>query len=207
MENIKNMENRELETKRQTTETDIILKLNLDGKGNYDIETTIPFLDHMLNLFAKHGSFDVFVKAKGDTEIDEHHLIEDMGITLGKLLNDCLRDKKGITRYGFSSVPMDDSLVECSIDISGRPFLVYNMLNDKNKNVILEEKEKYELYQHFFQSLAVNAGLTLHLNLKYGDNLHHNLEAAFKAFARALQEAVSINLKNYDVIPSTKGCI
>lgn len=199
------MKNRELETKRQTAETDIIIKLNLDGSGNYDVETTIPFLDHMLNLFAKHGNFDFYVRAKGDTEIDEHHLIEDMGITLGKLLNQCLDDKKGINRYGFSSLPMDDSLVECSIDISGRPFLVYNMIKDKT--MILEEKEKYELYQHFFQSLAFNAGLTLHLNLKYGENLHHNLEAAFKAFAKALSEAVAINPKNMDKIPSTKGIL
>ena len=196
---------REFKTARKTTETDINISLNLDGKGDYEISTTIPFLDHMLNLFAKHGQFDVSIQAKGDTQIDEHHLIEDMGITLGKLIGECLGDKKGITRYGFASVPMDETLVECSLDISSRPFLVYNMFN--NKTAILQEKEKYELYQHFFQSLAFNAGLTLHFNLKYGENLHHNLEAAFKAFAIALKTAVAINPKNAEKIPSTKGLL
>jgi imidazoleglycerol-phosphate dehydratase len=199
------MDNRLRGTKRKTTETDINITLNLDGKGEYNVSTTIPFLDHMLDLFAKHGHFDLNIKAKGDTEIDEHHLIEDLGITLGKIINECLGDKKGITRYGFSSMPMDDTLVECSLDISNRPCLVYNMIiNEKN---ILEEKEKYELYKHFFNSLALNAGLTLHFNLKYGDNLHHNLEACFKAFGKALEQAISINKKYADITPSTKGCI
>ncbi|MFC1485279.1 imidazoleglycerol-phosphate dehydratase HisB [bacterium] len=189
---------------RKTKETDIDIKLNLDGKGKIDVSVTISFLEHMLSLFGKHGLFDLEIKATGDTQIDNHHLIEDMGITLGQAIKECLQDKKGITRYGFSSVPMDDSLVECSIDISGRPYLVYNMSTDKQN--ILEEKEKYELYKHFFYSLVCNADMTLHLNLKYGENLHHNLEAAFKAFGRALKQAVSINPLT-DEIPSTKGCI
>ena len=189
------------ETHRKTNETDIFIKLNLDGKGKHAVETTVPFLDHMLDLFSRHGMFDLEIKASGDTQIDEHHLVEDMGITLGKVINECLGDKVGINRYGSSTLPMDDTLVECSLDISGRPFLVYNMISDKTNT---DEKEKYELYQHFFYSLAINAGLTLHFNLKYGDNLHHNLEAAFKAFARSLKDAVEIKS---DVLPSTKGCI
>jgi imidazoleglycerol-phosphate dehydratase len=208
---------RTCEIKRETKETNISIKLNLDGIGNSNISTTIPFLDHMLTLFAKHGKFDLDIKAFGDTEIDNHHLIEDLGITLGKALDKCLLDKKGIERYGFSAMPMDETLVACALDISGRPFLVYNMnpfdnkeLNSEIMNKIQEfsrEKETYELYKHFFYSLSYNSGITLHFNLKYGENLHHNLEASFKAFGQALKKAVFIDEKYKDICPSTKGCI
>ncbi|MFC1546371.1 imidazoleglycerol-phosphate dehydratase HisB [bacterium] len=187
---------------RKTTETDINLKLNLDGNGDAVIKTTIAFLDHMLNLFAHHGTIDLEIKAKGDTEIDTHHLTEDMGIVLGMALKKALKDKKGIIRYGFASVPMDDTLVECSVDISGRPYLVYNMLNDKKSP--RKEKEQYTLYEHFFYSLAVNAGITIHLNLKYGKNFHHIMEACFKSFARALSASVTKG-RRIKGVPSTKG--
>ncbi len=197
------MNKRICEFNRETLETNISIKLNLDGMGNHKISTTIPFLDHMLSLFAKHGKFDLEINAKGDTNIDEHHLIEDMGISLGQTLKNSLGEKRGIKRYGFASIPMDDSLVNCSLDISNRPFLIYNML--VANLTIFEEKEKYGLYKHFFNSLSCNLGLTLHLNLFYGENLHHNLEAGFKAFGIALKEAVSIEDKYAEQIPSTKG--
>lgn len=208
--------NRKFEIKRETKETKIFIDLNLDGKGNSEISTTIPFLDHMLSLFSRHGYFDLIIKASGDTEIDNHHLIEDIGISLGLIIYKCLGDKKGISRYGFAKIPMDETLVECSLDISGRPFLVYNMLpfekeNDDNilKKIqtFSKEKETYELYQHFFYSLSYNSKMTLHFNLMYGYNLHHNLEAAFKAFAKALKTAVSINREYIEILPSTKGTI
>ncbi|MCP4482011.1 MAG: imidazoleglycerol-phosphate dehydratase HisB [bacterium] len=196
------MNKRLSEIHRKTNETDVYIKLNIEGEGNANIKTTIPFLDHMLDLFARHGMFDLEVLASGDTEIDEHHLIEDMGISFGKLIKRCLGDNRGINRFGFASLPMDDSLVECSLDISGRAYLVYNMMD--KKFVIADEKEKYELYEHFLKSLAFNAGITLHFNLRYGFNLHHNIEAAFKAFGRALKDAVEVTS---DIMPSTKGCI
>lgn len=199
------MKNRISEIKRKTKETDISLKLNLDGKAKASIKTTIAFLDHMLELFARHGLFDLDIKAKGDTQVDEHHLVEDLGICLGQAIKESLHDKMGINRYGFASLPMDDSLVECSLDISGRPYLVFNMTN--KKFTISDEKEKYELYEHFFHSLAQNAGITLHFNLRYGKNLHHNLEASFKAFAKSLQQATRISVAGAKVLPSTKGCI
>ncbi|MDR0676569.1 MAG: imidazoleglycerol-phosphate dehydratase HisB [Elusimicrobiota bacterium] len=210
------------EINRKTNETNIFIKLDLDGIGNSKISTTIPFLDHMLSHISKHGKFDIILSASGDTHIDEHHLIEDIGITIGQAIDKCLVDKKGIERFGFSSLPMDETLVECSLDISGRPFLVYNMdiykqyLNCENNISVKilkkiqefsKEKEKYELYKHFFYSLSYNCGLTLHFNLKYGENLHHNLEATFKAFGQALKKAVIINKKYENDLPSTKGII
>ncbi len=207
---------RNFEIKRETKETNIFINLNLDGKGKSEISTTIPFLDHMLNLFARHGYFDLTIKASGDTEIDNHHLIEDIGITLGVLIDKCLGNKKGITRYGFAKIPMDESLVECTLDISGRPFLVYNMIpfeKENDDNILKKiqefsnEKEIYEIYKHFFYSLSYNAKFTLHFNLIYGYNLHHNLEASFKAFARALKNAVFVDEKYIKILPSSKGII
>ena len=195
------MAKRTAEIKRKTKETSIDMTLNLDGKGESKIKTGIAFLDHMLDLFARHGLFDLKINAKGDIEVDEHHLIEDMGIVLGSAIKKALGAKTGITRYGFSSIPMDDSLVEASMDLSGRPCLVYNM---KVKIKTQEEKEQYELYEHFYNSLVIQAGMALHLNKKYGENFHHNMEGAFKAFARALKEAVTKDPRVKGV-PSTKG--
>jgi imidazoleglycerol-phosphate dehydratase len=193
---------RKTQLTRKTKETDISIKLNLDGKSITKINTGIAFLDHMLTLFSKHGSFDIELKAKGDIDVDAHHLVEDTGIVLGSCIKKALGEKLGITRYGFASIPMDDTLAEASLDISGRPYLVYNVIMDKK--TIGKEKEKYELYKHFFYSLVINSGITLHINLKYGDNFHHNMEAIFKAFARALKESVNIDPKTKG-IPSTKG--
>ncbi|MFH1715423.1 MAG: imidazoleglycerol-phosphate dehydratase HisB [Elusimicrobiota bacterium] len=195
------MAKRTSEEKRKTTETSINLTLNLDGKGTAKITTGISFLDHMLTLFARHGLFDLLIKAKGDIEVDEHHLIEDMGIVLGSAIKKALGKKAGIKRYGFGCIPMDDSLVEASIDLSGRPYLVYNMLG---KGIPKNEKERYELFEHFFYSLVMHSGMALHLNLRYGNNFHHNMEGAFKAFARALCEAVTKDVRVKGV-PSTKG--
>ena len=185
---------------RKTKETDISLQINLDGKGSYDISTSISFLDHMLNLFAFHGMMDLKIKAKGDIEIDYHHLMEDMGITLGEALKEALGDKKGIKRYGRATIPMDESLATVVIDISGRPYLVYNVKPPKGALRDLE----ISLFEDFFRALTNHAMITLHVSLEYGRDLHHIIEAVFKAFGRALQEAVAKD-KNAKSLPSTKG--
>ena len=191
---------RTAKVQRKTKETDISLQINLDGKGSYDISTSIPFLDHMLNLFAFHGAIDLKIKAKGDIEIDYHHLMEDMGITLGETLKEALGDKKGIKRYGRATIPMDESLATVVIDISGRPYLVYNVKPPKGALKDLE----ISLFEDFFRALTSHAMITLHVNLEYGRDLHHIIEAVFKAFGRALREAVTVD-KNSKVLPSTKG--
>jgi imidazoleglycerol-phosphate dehydratase len=185
---------------RKTKETDISVQLNLDGKGQYDVNTTVPFLDHMLNLFAFHGSMDLKIRAKGDTEIDYHHLIEDLGITLGEAIRKAVGDKKGIKRYGRASIPMDESLATVVLDLSGRPYLVYNVKPTKGKLKDLD----ISLFEDFFRGLSSNALMTLHVNLEYGRDLHHIIEAIFKAFGRALKESVTVD-KNSKALPSTKG--
>lgn len=184
---------------RKTKETEIKIEFNLDGSGQHNIETSIGFLDHMFELFAFHGNFDLKIKAKGDIHVDYHHIIEDLGIVLGKSLEKALAEKKGIKRYGFASVPMDESLAQVSIDLGGRAFLVYNVpFEGFIKDIDIN------LFEEFFRAFTNNAKITLHINVLYGKDLHHVIEAVFKAFARALKDSTTIK---GDTIPSTKGII
>ncbi|NWF97635.1 MAG: imidazoleglycerol-phosphate dehydratase HisB [Nitrospirae bacterium] len=191
---------RKVNLKRKTRETDIEITINLDGEGKYSINTSVPFLDHMLSLMSKHGLFDLKIKAKGDTEIDDHHTVEDVGIVLGKAVKQALGDMKSITRYGQASVPMDEAIANVSIDISGRPFLVYKVEFPKKSK--LKDFDP-DLIEDFMQAFASNGGLTLHINSPYGRNTHHIIEAIFKALGRALKQAVSIDPRIKGV-PSTK---
>lgn len=187
---------------RKTAETDISIAINLDGKGSGKISTTVAFIDHMLNLFARHGLFDLVIKGKGDTHIDDHHLIEDMGICLGSAVKKALGDKKGIVRYGSATVPMDESLCSVAIDISGRPYLIYNV-EFKSKKINAFD---FSLIREFFKSFSDHSGMTLHINLIYGKNNHHMAEAIFKAFALALRKAVTIHGRIEGIL-STKGSL
>ncbi|MCE5194807.1 MAG: imidazoleglycerol-phosphate dehydratase HisB [Nitrospiraceae bacterium] len=187
--------------KRKTKETDISLEIILEGKGNYAINTSIPFFDHMLSLMCKHGLIDMKLKAKGDTDIDYHHTVEDIGIVFGKALKDALGNMKGITRYGKASVPMDEALAEISLDISGRPYLVYNVKLPKKTKI---RNFDPDLVQDFLQAFVSNGNLTLHVNVPYGRNEHHIIEAIFKGLGKALGEAVSMN-KKVKGLPTTKG--
>ena len=188
--------------KRSTSETQIEVSLNLDGSGVQDIKTPVPFLDHMLSQLAKHGYFDLTVKAQGDTQIDSHHTVEDVGIAVGQAFKEALGEKKGIRRFAEASVPLNEALAQCIIDISGRSYFVFNVALPKAK---LGEFD-VELVSEFFQAFSANSGITLHLNSPYWSNLHHITEAVFKAFARALDSACSIDLRTSD-IPSTKGTL
>jgi imidazoleglycerol-phosphate dehydratase len=187
---------------RTTAETNISLTLALDGTGTAAIATGIGFLDHMFTLFARHGGFDVTVKADGDLHVDDHHLTEDLGIVLGQALKQALGDKRGIRRYGSVILPMDEALVLAAVDCSGRPFFVWEMTLPQPKVGTWDS----ELAEDFFRAFAVNAGLTLHLRQFSGTNTHHIAEAAFKATARALREAVSADPREQG-IPSTKGTL
>lgn len=191
---------RKASLKRKTKETEIEIEVNLDGKGNYKIETPVGFLNHMLELFSKFSNFDLKIKAKGDIDVDTHHIIEDTGICLGSAINKALGDKKGIKRFGFSSTPMDEVLVNISLDISGRPYLVFNVPNIKGREGAFEIEDAKEFLKGFVNHL----GLTLHINLIYGENLHHVVEGIFKGLALSLKEAVKVEGKK---IPSTKGKI
>ncbi|HLR53749.1 MAG TPA: imidazoleglycerol-phosphate dehydratase HisB [Pseudogracilibacillus sp.] len=193
---------REQTIKRQTAETNIHVGLHIDGEGSGSINTGVGFLDHMLVLFTKHGLFDVTVDCDGDTQVDDHHTTEDIGIALGQAFQAALGDKRGITRYASFTVPMDEALATAHIDISGRPYLVYNVEGLKDKVGHFDT----ELVQEFFQGFTNHAGITLHLNVAYGTNTHHIIEAVFKAFARALDAASQINPRIND-IPSTKGML
>jgi len=186
---------------RKTRETDITIELSLDGKGETDISTSIPFLDHMLNLMSFHGLFDLTVKATGDIEIDFHHLMEDIGITMGEALKKALGDKKGIRRFGEATIPMDESLAQVVIDLSGRPYLVYGV---KRRQGTLRRGLEVSLFEDFFRAFSNHAMMNLHIDVRYGRDLHHILEAVFKAFGRALREAVSVDQKVRSV-PTTKG--
>ncbi|MBR2376552.1 MAG: imidazoleglycerol-phosphate dehydratase HisB [Clostridia bacterium] len=188
---------------RKTKETDIKLKIDLDGKGNSNIDSGCGFLDHMLTLFAKHGRFDLDVFCKGDIEVDYHHTVEDIGICLGQAFKKALGDKKGINRYGDTALPMDESLILSAVDVSGRSFLAYN-LNPKAKRV---GNFDVELVEEFFIAFTSNAGINLHVVQLAGKNTHHILEGAFKSVARSLKTAVSINKDLGDEIPSTKGVL
>jgi imidazoleglycerol-phosphate dehydratase len=188
---------------RQTSETDITLTVDLDGSGRAEIATGIGFLDHMLTALTRHGLFDLTVRAKGDLHIDFHHTTEDVGIVLGRAIAQALGDKRGITRFGQAQVPMDEALAEAVIDISGRPFLVWNVSFERPK---IGEMDT-ELFEEFFRALATNAAITLHVTRRAGHNAHHVAEACFKATARALREAVAIDPRAADAIPSTKGAL
>jgi imidazoleglycerol-phosphate dehydratase len=194
---------RKARIERKTKETQISLEMKLDGTGSYTIKTPIPFFDHMLTLMCKHGLFDIKLKAKGDVEIDDHHTVEDTGIALGKALKEALGDMKGINRYGQSSVPMDEALAQVSLDISGRQYLVYNVVFPKKSK--LREFDP-DLIEDFLQAFAGSAGITLHINVLYGRNTHHIIEAIFKALGRALKQAVSLDPRVKGV-PSTKGSL
>ena len=188
---------------RRTSETDISLTLNLDGSGQADIATGIGFLDHMLRAFTRHGLFDLTVHAKGDLYIDFHHTTEDIGIVLGRAVAQALGDKLGIARFGHALVPMDEALAEAAIDISGRPFLVWNVSFEHPKVGDMDT----ELFEEFFRALTSNAAITLHVTRQAGHNIHHIAEACFKAAARALRAAVTIDPRAADAIPSTKGAL
>ena len=188
--------------KRSTSETQIEVKLNLDGSGIQEIETPVPFLDHMLSQLARHGYFDLTIKAQGDTDIDFHHTVEDVGIAVGQAFKEALGDKKGIRRFSEANVPLNEALAQCIIDISGRAFFVFNIELPKAK---LGEFD-VELVPEFFQAFSANSGITLHLNSPYWNNLHHITEALFKAFARALDSACSLDSRTSEV-PSTKGTL
>ena len=193
---------REAKINRKTTETEVSIEINLDGAGSGSIVTTIAFMDHMLNLLARHGLIDLIIKSKGDTHIDDHHLVEDIGICLGDAVKETIGDKKGIARYGSAVVPMDESLCSVSMDISGRPYLIYNV-EFKSKKA---GKFDYSLLKEFFKSFSDHSGITLHINLVYGKNSHHIAEAVFKAFALALRRAVTIH-DRVEGILSTKGSL
>ncbi|MEW6585024.1 MAG: imidazoleglycerol-phosphate dehydratase HisB [Nitrospirota bacterium] len=185
---------------RKTGETDIQATVNLDGGGTYRIDTSIPFLDHMLSLMCKHGLFDMKIKARGDIEVDDHHTVEDVGIVLGKCVKQALGDMKGITRYGQASVPMDEAIASVSIDISGRPYLVYNIRFPKKGKL---RNFDPDLIEDFLQAFASSCSITLHVESPYGRNTHHIIEAVFKALGRALRQAVSTDPRVKGV-PSTK---
>ena len=185
---------------RTTGETSIELVLDLDGSGQADIATPVPFFDHMLTLMTRHGFLDLSVKASGDVEIDAHHTVEDLGICLGNAFREALGDKAGIRRYGRGTVPMDESLASVILDFSGRPFLVYNADMPKAKVGEFDT----ELVEEFFVAFSNHAGANVHVNLAYGSNLHHIIEAIFKAFGRALDEASALDPRIQGVL-STKG--
>jgi imidazoleglycerol-phosphate dehydratase len=188
--------------KRKTTETDITLKINIDGSGKYSIKTPVPFLTHMLELFSKHGLFDLDITASGDVEIDSHHTVEDIGICLGEAINKALGKKEKIKRYGEAKVPMDEALAQITLDISGRPHLTCNVPQIEDKVGEFDT----ELVEEFFQAFVNNCGITLHINLISGKNSHHIIEAVFKAFARALDTATLLDPR-VSGIPSTKGAL
>ena len=191
---------RQARIERKTRETEVLLQLNLDGNGAAKVETTIPFLNHMLEAWAKHGLMDLTVDARGDTEVDLHHTVEDVGICLGKAFKEAIGDKKGIVRFGAASIPMDEALVSCALDISGRPFLVFNVPLTRTRVANFD----LDLLKDFFRAFAFNGDVTLHVNLHYGENLHHISEAVFKAVGRALAEATRLNPRIEGVL-STKG--
>ena len=191
------------ELKRTTAETDISLCLNLDGTGKSEIETGCGFLDHMLTLFAKHGRFDLNISCQGDTYVDDHHTVEDIGISLGKAFREALGDKKGITRYGSTILPMDESLILSAVDLSGRGFLGYGLEIPTEKVGSFDT----ELVEEFWLGFIRNAEATLHIRQLAGSNSHHIIEGAFKSVARSLKAAVAIDAAFADEIPSTKGVL
>ncbi|MAY33913.1 MAG: imidazoleglycerol-phosphate dehydratase [Rhodovulum sp.] len=188
---------------RKTSETEISVTINLDGAGSYDNQTGVGFFDHMLDQLSRHSLIDFTIRAKGDLHIDDHHTVEDTGIALGQALVQALGDKKGIRRYGSCLLPMDDTLVRSALDLSARPFLVWNVDFPSAKIGTFDT----ELVREFFQALSTHGGITLHIDALHGLNSHHIAEAAFKSVARALREAVETDPRKADEIPSTKGAL
>jgi imidazoleglycerol-phosphate dehydratase len=191
---------RSVKITRETKETNISIELGLDGSGQQQIDSPVPFFNHMLSAVARHGFFDLVVKATGDTEIDAHHTVEDLGIVLGEAVKQALGDKAGVRRFGRSTMPMHEALASVVIDLSGRPFLVFNVDMPKAKVGEFDT----ELVEEFFVAFCNHSGANIHVNLAYGDNLHHIIEGIFKAFGRALDEATSIDPR-IDGVMSTKG--
>jgi len=196
------MEQREAEITRETKETQIHLKINIDGVGESNINTGIGFLDHMLELFTRHGLFDFTVQAQGDIHVDFHHTVEDVGICLGKAFEQALADKAGIRRFGSFSAPMCESIANVSLDICGRPYLIYKVPLNGGKVGDFD----IELVEEFFHAFVNNSGITLHINVPYGSNNHHIIEAIFKAIGRALDQATSFD-ERVSGVPSTKGVL
>ncbi len=188
---------------RTTAETDISVEMDLDGTGRYSNETGVGFFDHMLDQLARHALIDMTVRAKGDLHIDDHHTVEDVGIALGQALSQAMGDKTGIRRYGACLLPMDDALVRAALDLSGRPFLVWNVEMPTPKIGTFDT----ELVREFFQALSTHGGITLHIDMLHGFNSHHIAEAAFKAVARALRDALETDPRKADAVPSTKGTL
>ena len=196
------MEKRQAKVVRNTRETQIEISLDLDGTGRHEISTGIPFMNHMLEIFSRHSLVDLTVKATGDTEVDDHHTMEDIGIVLGSCLDKALGDRRGIRRYGSMLLPMDESLTRVAIDISGRPYLVYKVKKDRDFIGTFDVR----LVEEFFRSVAMQVKMNLHIENLYGDECHHIVESVFKAFARALREAVEPDPRDSG-IPSSKGVI
>jgi len=192
--------NRESIVKRKTSEVEVYTKINIDGEGKYKIDTGIPFFNHMLEQLAKHGLFDIEISAKGDTEIDFHHTVEDVGIALGEAFSQALGDKKGIRRYGFSSIPFDETLSSSSLDLSGRPFFIFKVDMPSTKVGEFD----VELTREFFQSFTNNIKANIHIETKYGTNNHHIIESIFKSIAKSLDLATTYDPRS-NTIPSTKG--
>tara|TARA_B100000963_G_scaffold293781_1_gene264255 strand:+ start:141 stop:758 length:618 start_codon:yes stop_codon:yes gene_type:complete len=188
---------------RRTKETQIKVNVNLDGNGLNQVKTGLPFFDHMIQQLSKHSLINIDLKCKGDLHVDSHHTIEDVGWALGKAINDALGDKKGIKRYSFIYLPMDECLTRCCIDISGRPWLVWNVFLP---NIEINKIET-EIFREFFQSFSQSAGLTIHIENIYGKNTHHIIESCFKSLAISLRNAISLDLRNLESVPSTKGTL
>ena len=191
---------RESIVERKTNEVEVYVKINIDGEGKYKIDTGIPFFNHMLEQLAKHGLFDIEISAKGDTEIDFHHTVEDVGIALGEAFNQALGDKKGINRYGFSSIPFDETLSSSSLDLSGRPFFIFKVEMPSTKVGEFD----VELTREFFQSFTNNLKANIHIETKYGTNNHHIIESIFKSIAKSLDVATTYDSRS-NSIPSTTG--
>jgi imidazoleglycerol-phosphate dehydratase len=194
---------RKAQITRQTAETEISVEINLDGSGTYDTDTGVGFFDHMLDQLARHSLIDMTIRAKGDHHIDDHHTVEDTGIALGQALARALGDKRGIRRYGSCLLAMDDALVRTALDLSGRPYLVWNLDLPTQKIGSFDS----ELVREFFQAFSTHGGITLHVDALHGINSHHIAEAAFKSVARALRDAVGTDPRKSDAVPSTKGAL
>jgi imidazoleglycerol-phosphate dehydratase len=188
---------------RKTTETKVSCTVNLDGSGAFDVKTGVGFFDHMMEQLSRHSLIDITLKADGDLHIDDHHTVEDSGIALGQAIAKALGDRKGIRRYGSCDLAMDETLSRCAIDVSGRAFLVFKANFPRDKIGTFDT----ELVREWFQAFAMNAGITLHLENAYGENAHHIVEASYKALARALRDAIEIDPRQKDRIPSTKGSL
>jgi imidazoleglycerol-phosphate dehydratase len=195
--------NRKATVNRKTKETDIRLELALDGEGSAEIRTGVPFMDHMLTLLAAHAFLDLRITAKGDTEVDDHHTVEDLGICLGKAISQALGSKEGIRRFGFAYVPLDEALSRTVVDLSNRPFLAYRVTPKESKTGNFD----IHLLREFFRALVIHSGMTLHMDLISGDDAHHIAESIFKSFAKALDRAVALETRLQGAVPSTKGLL